>query len=182
LHNLSCTAIAPLWVCGVGDLALYLIPSAALAVLIAILARIHPLFFIFTLAGTICHELAHLLAGLLVGARPVSMSIMPKRLQLPGQRTQWRLGFVSFTRLRWYNAAPAALAPFVIVLIPLTVAWWRTRGQWHFGGTDLILAVLLAPQWLSFWPSATDWRLAARSWPLLVIAILAASAWVHFRL
>jgi hypothetical protein len=28
---------------------------------------------------------------------------------------------------------------------------------------------LLAPQFLSFWPSPVDWRLAVRSWPYLII-------------
>lgn len=180
--QLSCAAAAPPWLCAHLAIALYLVPSVALAVLIAILARLHPVFFILTLAGTLCHELAHLVAGLLTGARPVALSIIPRRLKLAGQRSQWRLGYVSFARLRWYNAAPAALAPFVIVLIPLAVAWWRTRGDWHFGALDLLLAALLAPQWLSFWPSGTDWRLAARSWPYLVIFSAAALAWWHFHL
>jgi hypothetical protein len=32
--------------------------------------------------------------------------------------------------------------------------------------------VLLAPQYLSFWPSPVDWRLAGRSWPWLVLLAL----------
>jgi hypothetical protein len=47
-------------------------------------------------------------------------------------------------------------------------------GAVPYGATDLALAFLLAPQLLSFWPSPVDWRLAARSWPWLVI--LAAGA------
>jgi hypothetical protein len=37
------------------------------------------------------------------------------------------------------------------------------------------MTLLLAPQFLSFWPSPVDWRLALRSWPWLVIIIAAAA-------
>ena len=151
-----------------GDLLLYLAPSAALAVVIRILAASHPFFFLFTLAGTICHELAHYCAGLVTGARPGALSIIPRRVG-----RHWELGSVTLNRVRWYNAAPAALAPVVIILIPLAVAWWRTRGPWHFMALDAAIAFALAPQFLSFWPSGTDWRIAARSWPyLFIIGIL----------
>jgi hypothetical protein len=56
------------------------------------------------------------------------------------------------------------------------VAWWRTRGDWRFGPADLCLTLVLAPQFLSFWPSPVDWRLAVRSWPWIVIIIAAAGA------
>jgi hypothetical protein len=69
-----------------------------------------------------------------------------------------------------------------VLLVPLAVAWWRTRGAWTFGPADLALTLLLAPQFLSFWPSPVDWRLALRSWPWLVILITAAAAWYWSRL
>lgn len=172
----ACGAHAPAWLCSHLLLALYLLPSACLAVLIARLARLHPLFLVFTVAGTLCHELAHLLVGLLAGARPLALSILPRKVAGPQGRPYWQLGSVSFGRLRWYNAAPAALAPLLIVLLPFAVAGWRTRGGWQFGGLDLALALLLAPQWLSFWPSTVDWRLAARSWPYLLIMLAVAAA------
>lgn len=159
---------APAWLFGHADLLLYLLPSAALAVLIAILARLHPVFFVLTLAGTLCHELAHLGVGLLVGARPQGLSLVPRKVRVAGQAVYWQLGSVTLARLRWYNAAPAALAPLLLLLLPLTVALWRTGPGWRFGAADLWLALLLAPQWLSFWPSRVDWRVAARSWPYLL--------------
>lgn len=160
----SCHAFAPAIVCQHSELLVYLLPSAALAVLIRILAATHPVFFLFTVAGTICHELAHYVAGLLSGARPAHFTVVPRR-----KAGHWELGSVTLTRVRWYNAAPAALAPFAILLIPLAVAWWRTRGNWHFQLPDLAIAFALAPQLLSFWPSMTDWRIALRSWPYLPI-------------
>lgn len=160
----SCRAFAPDIVCRNGDIFLYLLPSAALAVVIRALARSHPFFFLFTVLGTICHELAHFLAGLLTGARPASFTVIPRRV---GQH--WELGSVMLTRVRWYNAAPAALAPLLVILLPLAVASWRTRPGWTFQPVDLAIAFALAPQFLSFWPSGGDWKLAARSWPYLVI-------------
>ena len=170
----TCRAMAPELLCRHSDVLaevlVYLAPSAALAILIRILAGRHPIFFLFTVAGTICHELAHFIVGFLTGARPASLSIIPRR----SGRT-WQLGSVTLTRVRWYNAAPAALAPFLILLIPLAVAIWRTRGPWHFELMDIPIAFGLAPQLLSSWPSRIDWLIAVRSWPyLIMIGIIAA--------
>jgi hypothetical protein len=156
------------------EILLYLVPSAALAVLIRVLASVHPIFFLFTLAGTACHELMHFLVGFLVGARPTALTLWPRRVG-----RHWQLGSVTLTRVRWWNAAPAALAPMLVLAVPLGVAWWRTHTGWHFEPVDLALAFLLAPQFLSFWPSPADWRIAFRSWPILVI--LTAGIWVLFR-
>jgi hypothetical protein len=93
----------------------------------------------------------------------------------------WELGSVTFANLRWYNAAPAALAPLLVLLVPFAVALWRTRPGWQFEPFDLALTLVLAPQWLSFWPSPVDWRLAARSWPYLIIIALGAALLFHFR-
>jgi hypothetical protein len=154
----------PAWCLAQADLLLYLLPSVALAFLFWLLAGVHPFFFILTAPGTLCHELAHFSAGLLTNAEPTAISLVPRR---KGKR--WELGSVTFANLRWYNAAPAALAPLAIVLLPLAVAAWRTRPGWQFAPIDLLLAVLLAPQFLSFWPSSIDWRLALRSWPWLLV-------------
>jgi hypothetical protein len=160
----SCRAFAPSVLCQHTDLLVYLIPSAALALLIRFLAGTHPVFFLFTVAGTICHELSHFCVGLLTGARPTSLTVIPRRVG-----RHWELGSVTLTRVRWYNAAPAALAPFLIIALPFAVAWWRTRPGWAFQAADLLIAFALAPQFLSFWPSKVDWRIALRSWPYLFI-------------
>jgi hypothetical protein len=157
------------------DALLYLLPALGLAIVIRVLSRTHPVFFIFTVAGTICHELAHFVAGFLTGARPASLTVIPKR-----QGQQWRLGAVALTRVRWWNAAPAALAPLVLLAIPLAVAWWRTRNGLHFALLDAALAFLLAPQFLSFWPSSCDWKIAARSWPYLILISLI--TWACFKM
>jgi hypothetical protein len=165
-------AAVPPWAQGGAELLLYLTPSLALAFLIWLVTALHPLFFVFSAAGTLCHELAHFSVGLLLGAEPTGFSIIPRR-----QGRTWELGSVTFANLRWWNAAPAALAPFLVLLVPLAVAWWRTRGPWHFAPLDLALTFLLAPQFLSFWPSPVDWRLALRSWPWALLLGVGGIAW-----
>jgi hypothetical protein len=150
--------------CWIGDAIVYLIPSMLLAGLIRFLAARHAFFFLFQLAGTICHELAHFSVDLVTGAAPRSFSVIPRRAG-----NTWQLGAVTLTNIRWYNAAPAALAPMLIILIPITVALWRTQYGLHFAPPDIALALLLAPQFLSFMPSLTDWKIALRSWPYLIL-------------
>lgn len=170
----ACHAVAPAYVCAHGDVLLYLLPSALLAIVIRILAAKHPFFFLFTAAGTVCHELAHFTVGVLTGASPGAVTVIPRR-----KGSHWELGSVALNRVRWYNAAPAALAPLAIILIPLAVAWWRTGPGWSFQLIDLPIAFALAPQFLSFWPSRIDWKIALRSWPYLFI--LAPLAWLSWQ-
>lgn len=181
----GCSAWLPAAACAAAgpalDIALYLVPSAALAVLLWIGSSAHPAFFVFTAAGTLCHELAHFSVGLLTNAEPVGMSVFPRRIKRmkaskPGGHN-WELGSVTFANLRWYNAAPAALAPLLVLLVPLGVAWWRTRSGLRFEPVDLAIMFFLAPQFLSFWPSPVDWKLAARSWPWAPLLALAAACW-----
>lgn len=162
---IECGTLAPAWLCRHGDLLLYLAPSLLLALLIRALSARHPFFFLFTLAGTICHELAHFVVGLLTGARPAAFTIIPRRVG-----HGWELGSVQLTRVRWYNAAPSALAPFLVALLPFLVATWRTRSGLHFTWLDLALAFAVAPQFLACWPSRVDWQISLRSWPYLLIA------------
>lgn len=164
----DCTAWLPPAFCRYRDVLLYLAPSALLALLIQVLSRLHPVFFLFRLAGTTCHELAHFMVGFITGARPQSLTVIPRR-----SGRDWHLGSVMFSNVCWYNAAPAALAPFLILLIPLAVALWRTRDGLHFEVFDVALALLLAPQFISCWPSWVDWKISLRSWPYPLIGALA---------
>ena len=171
----TCPSWAPALLCQHSDVLVYLMPAAALAVVIRLLVAVHPVFFLLTVSGTICHELAHFIVGWATGAAPAHLTVIPRR-----QGRHWQLGAVTLTRVRWFNAAPAALAPLLIVLIPVAVAHWRTGPGWRFEPLDLLLALLLAPQFLRFWPSRTDWKIAARSWPYLLIAIAAAGIFAAF--
>jgi len=150
------------------DKLFYLMPSLALAAAIRVLSLRYAIFLLLQLPGTLCHELAHFIVGLLTFAQPASLSIIPRRGQL---------GEVKLANARWYNAAPTALAPLLLVLIPWWIAMLRTRGAWHFTALDAGLAFLIAPQFIACWPSATDWKLALRSWPLLLLG--AAGCWIY---
>lgn len=156
-------------------LLLYLLPALLLALLIRYLSARHPAFFLFTLAGTICHELAHYSVGWLTGARPSGMTVVPRRVG-----AGWELGSVRLANVRWYNAAPMALAPLLVLALPFGVAWWRTRPGGGLGLGDIGLALLVAPQFLACWPSSTDWRIAARSWPLVAAALGLGWCCAHF--
>ncbi|MGN7614709.1 hypothetical protein ACQZV8_21785 [Magnetococcales bacterium HHB-1] len=68
---------------------------------------------LLNLPGTLFHELAHYLVGLLLLAKPNDISIWPKKQPDGG----FRLGSVSFSRLNSLNALPTSLAP--LLLLPL---------------------------------------------------------------
>lgn len=102
--------------------------------------------------GTVAHELLHFVAGLLCGAQPLSLNLIPRRTPEGG----WLLGSVSFARLRWWNSVPVGLAP--LVLVPV--------GGWLFVAS-VSLPLLSLPAWglkllatqclVAGWPSPRDW-------------------------
>jgi hypothetical protein len=161
---LDCHTTFPPEICAHRDVLLYLLPPLVLAAVFRMLARRHPVFFGFYLSGTILHELAHLVVGLLTNARPVNFSVLPRR----GAGRQWILGSVSFANIRWYNAAFVGLAPILIVLVPVIVAVFRVQFGAPYGWMDVAIAALIAPAFLSFLPSGADLLVAARSWPYAV--------------
>ncbi|MGZ3235967.1 MAG: hypothetical protein ACXU8A_01165 [Burkholderiaceae bacterium] len=146
---------------------LYLLPSIVLALFIKALSERFIVFTFLTLAGTLCHEMAHYIVGFLTNARPTSISIIPRKID----RHHYQMGAATFSNLRWYNAAITALAPILILAIPLLYADWRVRNSSGFTGGDVAMMFFLAPQFLCFWPSRTDWMLALRSWPYLLLLI-----------
>jgi hypothetical protein len=65
--------------------------------------------------GVVMHELMHLLVGVVLLARPVSLNLIPRRVG-----NQWQFGSVSFSGLTIFNAAPVAYAPLLL----LGAAWF----------------------------------------------------------
>lgn len=119
-------------------------PSLCLAAAIWVLSQRYVAFTLMQLPGTLCHELAHFVAGLLTFARPVSLSIIPRR-----EGKGYRLGEVKLANARWYNSAFTALAPLLLALIPWWVAVLRTRGPG------------ISKRWTPAWPSLSR----RSSWP-----------------
>lgn len=68
--------------------------------------------FFWNLVGVSLHELAHLLVGILLCAKPSGFSLVPHR-----QGNGVQLGSVSFRGLNAFNSLPVGLAPLGLIVI-----------------------------------------------------------------
>jgi hypothetical protein len=147
----------------------YLVPAVVGALALARWRRANFFLAVVALPGTAAHEILHFVVGFLAGARPISLSFWPHRA--PDGRYVY--GVVAFENLRWWNAAPASLAPLRGYVIAPGVAWLRIRGRFELCGWDLVLWFGLAQLLAAAWPSRVDWRHALRSWPLALMVVAA---------
>jgi hypothetical protein len=109
----------------------YQVPPWLLGILLKLLIP-HPAFrAIFVLPGTFVHELLHLLVGMIMNGKPVTISLWPRRV---GQG-HWILGAVGFANLRWYNAMFIGLAPLLAILVAMLLA--PSPSGWSPQVTDL---------------------------------------------
>lgn len=67
---------------------------------------------LFHLPGTILHELAHFFIGLILFAKPIGFSLIPKK-----EGNSLTLGSVSFVNINFFNAIPTAFAPLLLLLL-----------------------------------------------------------------
>ncbi len=134
------------------DIALHAMITLVLLIAVVWLRRWPLLYALSILPGTIAHELLHFLAGWVTGAKPTSLSIIP-RLKTGGG---WVLGSVVFTNLRWWNSPLVGLAP--LALLPCSVYLFFASMPLpllSISGTGI---KLVAVQFLiAGWPSPTDW-------------------------
>ncbi len=137
------------------------------------LRRWPALYAVLTWPGTLAHELLHYLAGLMAGARPVSLTIIPRK-ETGGI---WVLGEVAFARLRWWNSVPVGLAP--LALFPLA-AWLAAHSlalpllDWSGAGLKQLTVLCV----LAAWPSRQDWAHASLGlFVWLLLAALGFAAW-----
>lgn len=151
----------------------------ALGVLLLVLTlrlrRWPALYAVLTWPGTLAHELLHYLAGLVTGARPVSLTIIPRK----ESGGLWVLGEVAFERLRWWNSVPVGLAPLALLPAGGWLAWqsatfpvldWTSVGFKQLG----VLCVMAA------WPSRQDW---AHAWSgIVAVGLLATIFFIAFYL
>jgi hypothetical protein len=124
------------------------------------------------LPGVFLHELAHLLAGVLLGAEPHGFSLIPGRNR---RGSGWILGSVTFGRITAFNAVPVALAP--LGLLPLAYGVWRCWFGWFpatLPGTMYLYAVLFVIVTNAL-PSRQDLRVACRWRSLLLYGVIAAA-------
>lgn len=139
------------------------------------LARSWPwLYALLCWPGTFMHELMHLLAGICVGAKPVSFSTWPAR-QADGSM---RLGYVGFAGLALWQTVPIALAPFV--LLPASAGFFRLALDYPVLSAGNFWLLLATQQSLfSAWPSRQDYKIAFTGL-LILLAIAVILAWGHF--
>lgn len=150
-------------------LAMHSLALLLVLLLLLWLRRFPRLYALSIWPGTVAHELLHFCAGLLMGAKPVSLSVIPRRKPEGG----WVLGSVMFARLRWWNSVPVGLAP--LALMP--------AGGWAFlesAAMPLLsaqgagLKLLTAQCLLAGWPSPRDWSHAIVGLLMMAILVIAA--------
>lgn len=139
--------------------------ASALVLAVWSLRRRPLLFALATWLGTFAHELLHYVAGWIFGARPVGLSVIPRRLS----DGSLQLGCVYFVRLRWWNKLPVALAPLALFPIAAWLLWLSV--QWPVVAWQSLALQFAAVQCIfSAWPSSRDWRHAF--FAAAVIAVL----------
>ncbi len=62
--------------------------------------------------GTLLHETAHFITGLVLNAQPTKFTIVPQK-RIDG----YVMGSVGFRNIQFYNALPSALAPLSLLVI-----------------------------------------------------------------
>lgn len=135
---------------------------------------LHPtVFALVAWPGTLAHELAHGAVGVVLGAKPTSMTLWPKSLG----DGRWQLGGVGFTNLKWWNAPWTAMAPMLLAPLSLALALAWAYPRWAAG--DFLGAApalyVCATMLQASWPSSTDFEIAFPG--LVAIAVGVAIFW-----
>ena len=145
------------------------------AILFQLKDRLHStfLFSVYSLPGTLCHELAHFITSLLLLGKPQRMTLIP----IDNGGGSITLGSVTSRNLVAFNTFPISLAPLLMVPVAYHAysRWffWFPRDFIHSLGLYLVLFSLLSASL----PSTGDWRIAFRNpiaafiWSLLIIGI-----------
>ncbi len=129
--------------------------------------------------GTFAHEMAHLVVGILFRAKPVGVSLWPRRI--PGTN-HFILGHVAFANLNWWKKLPVATAP-LLLLFPL--GCWIVLDSLQVTGvvpremSAILIYCFVALQcFVGAWPSPQDWALARPA--LYVLMGLFLAGWVSY--
>jgi hypothetical protein len=165
------STIVPLWVLCILAALFWLVQST--------LRRHVRLWALITLPATLLHELAHAAVGAILQAKPSSFNLWPKRVS----SSSWRLGYVGFTNLCWWNGGAVALAPLLWAL-GLATAYSRL-GSFHASvelSSALWLSVLIVWGLIALAPSRSDWRLALTYWPSSIVFLLIWSGCLYLTL
>jgi len=108
--------------------------------------------FVWNLVGVFLHELAHLLVGILLCAKPSGFSLAPHR-----QGDSVQLGSVSFRGLNAFNSLPVGLAPLGLTVVAFYAFqnWmkWFTPTLFSTAGmyfASFVLVYNALPSWQDF--------------------------------
>ena len=77
--------------------------------------------------GVFFHELAHAIVGCFLRAKPKNFIVFQRKIMIDG-RQYYNLGRAEFDNLSWYNSAPTALAPLLL----LPIAYYFEAHFWSF--------------------------------------------------
>ena len=150
-------------------LALWVV-TLALAVWLGSLKTSTSSLVLLSFIGTTCHEAAHFIVGLLLGAHPTKVSLFPKKIDAK----RWMLGSVTFKNMRWWNRAPTALAPMLLAPSSMAFLHFVTSPDLtstNFGSVAFQIA-MCAMTLQGSWPSTTDFLQAL---PCLILIALIVS-------
>lgn len=134
------------------------------------------LFALFSLPGTLAHELAHWLVAFVLGGQPDPPSIWPRRMRVNNQEF-WQLGEVK-SHLSWWRGPFVGLAPLLLIPVGIWLLWFGlNKDGWLFWLTGWFGSVCL----ISSWPSKEDWILAfSKGGVALILAVGTVSGLLYF--
>lgn len=110
---------------------------------------------LINIPGTILHETAHFIVGLLLWAKPTTFSLFPKK-----SGDTYTMGSVGFRNIAFYNAFPSAMAPLALLWAAFWFNnWYLTNAKitiWNYLVFILLETVIIE----NAVPSSTDFRVA----------------------
>ncbi|WP_141071118.1 hypothetical protein [Campylobacter fetus] len=130
------------------------------------------------------HELSHLFVGLLLGAKPYWISLIPHK-----NNTGYTMGYVEFSRLNNINSFPTAMAPLLLLLPAYYLkTFFFQYFDWHFIPSQILYIIIMAiivdnaiPSWQDF-KVGFYFFIPATIWIVLIILsfLLIKILYIHF--
>lgn len=134
--------------------------------------------WLFNFPFIVAHEMAHLVVGVVLGARPTLFDFCPTR----GRDGGYMMGRVRFKNITWFSAAPIGVAPLLLIIpafyLDRLIAPWLPAG---FAGvvTLISLKALLIENAL---PSTQDLKcMISEPGGLMFWVVCAAAVWAALR-
>jgi len=140
--------------------------------LMILVRRTGYLIALLSIGATWLHECCHLACGVLLGAKPISFSLWPRR-----EGDKWVLGSVGFSNLNVCNSAFVAFAPLGMIFIGYGIfQYWMIPA---FTAADYVIWVVagygVACSFYACLPSTTDLKVGALS--ALMYALVGYGLW-----